>query len=212
MKYNVGDCVKFDYKDIVESFNGIGKIIEVGSKLGDEYYLIELPKKYHGKGHKGNRFSYAMYDERNYWFITDKDILGKVDTKEGDTMGKDLVKGADLQVQNVYKAVTDKKGNITFNPVEMVNICFVKFDGNDKVYMFNNPTDKRLKTGTKVLVDSAGSDTVATVVSSIKIQEKYLGSLRVAMGNKKQYLKNVLGVYETKTVKVEELIELGGAA
>lgn len=209
MKYNVGDYVEFRNYE----FEGVGKIVEINDFLANPY-LIELPKKYHGKGHDGNSFAEVTYKDDNYWWIEEFDIICKVDVKEDDTMGKkvEVVKGVELQVQNVYKAVTDKKGNVTFNPIKMINVCFVKFDGNDKVYMFNNPTDKRLKTDTKVLVDSAGKDTVATVVSSIKIQEKYLGSLRVAMGNPYPYLKNVLGVYETKTVKVEELVELGGAA
>lgn len=208
MKYNVGDYVKFSYEDIIDEFNGIGRIVEINSGMLNNGYLIELPNEYHGQGHRGNGLSLGTYDEYNYWFITDKHIWGTIDTKEDDSVSKkvEVVKGANILVQNVYKAVTNvKDGTVRFDPLKIVNVCFVKFDGNDKVYMFNNPTDKRLKTGTRVLVDSAGKDTVGTVVSSIKIQEKYLGSLRVAMNNPYPYLKDVLGIYETKTVKVEEL-------
>ena len=104
-------------------------------------------------------------------------------------------------VQDVYRAVQKPNGSIEFNKVKMVNLCFVKFDGLDKIYTFINPTDKRLEEGTKVLVDSAGRNSVAYVVSSIKIQKKYIKELMYAMSGKKGLeLKNVLGILETKEI------------
>lgn len=131
---------------------------------------------------------------------------------EGDKMcsnGK-LNKGINSKsVQDVYRSVQDNKGNIIFNKINMVNVCFVKFDDSEKVYMFNNASDKRLEAGTKVLVDTEYGEKDAIVVSSIKIQNKYLKLLQDAMCGKRLQLKNVLGVYKTKTVEVDELIKVG---
>lgn len=116
-------------------------------------------------------------------------------------------------VQDVYKAVQDKRGNIKFNKISIKNLCFIKFDGNDKVYTFNNPSDKRLSDGTKVAVkDYRGKETKVTVVGSIKIQDKYVKDLlKVMNGRDDLELKDILGVYETKTVTVEKLIKVGEA-
>lgn len=115
-----------------------------------------------------------------------------------------LNKGIDSElVQDTYRVVIDHKGNISFNSVKMLNLCFVKFDDNDKVYTFNNPSDKRLDAGTKVIVDTVRGKQQATVISSIKIQEKYLRDLQKAMCGKAMNLKNVLSVLERKEVLVE---------
>lgn len=114
-----------------------------------------------------------------------------------------LIKGAEVLKQDVYRAITDKKsGMIQFNPVTMVHLCFVKFDGNDKIYTFINPTDKRLTSGTRVIVDTRNGEQEATVFRSIKIQRKYLHNLMDVLGNNVP-LKNVLGVLETKTISVD---------
>ena len=217
-KYKVGDLVKFA-DELNEEKQGIGKIVETNSGSSKKLYLIELPKELHEHGHKGNGFSHEKYDENNYWFIGDDQIQCKVEetTKEtteepSKTEVKRITKGIDTLVQDVYRGVQDKKGNIKFNKVKMKNLCFVKFDGCEKVYTFNNPTDTRLDEGTKVLVDSCGREMDATVIGSIKIQKKYVKYLMLAMaGRRDLQLKNILGVYETKTVKVEELTRLGGA-
>lgn len=112
----------------------------------------------------------------------------------------DLNKGLDSKlVQDFYRAISDKKGNIKFNHIKVVNIAFVKHDGCNKIYAFNVPCDKRLKEGQKVVVDTSRGEQLATVVSSIKIQQKYVKNLLYAItGRKGLKLKNVIGVY-TKT-------------
>ena len=122
-----------------------------------------------------------------------------------------LNKGIDnALVQDVYRAVTKANGNIEFNKVKMINLCFVKFDGNEKIYAFNNPSDKRLKGGTRVCVDTFRGEMDATVVKSIKIQDKYLKDLMyVVAGSGNLELKNVIGVYESQLKKIEVLHTLG---
>lgn len=124
-----------------------------------------------------------------------------------------LVKGInDVLVQDMFRAVTSKQNDmIQFNPVKMIHICFVQFEGYDKVYMFKNPSDRRLKAGEKVKVHTALGDRDAYVVSSLKMQNKYLKALSLAVGNKCDRLEKIIGVYETveKTIKTEELKELG---
>lgn len=209
MKYKVGDYVKFKEEGLCD-YDVIGKIAWTDKV---DWYLVELPKELHGKGHNGDPYDVGYcFDGNKHWYVIDKNIICKildVDNKESDTMSK-VTKGLDgVLVQDVFRAVTDKKtGMIGFNPLKMSHLTFVKFYGNDKVYMFNNPTDKRLKSGTKVLVDSAGKDSVAIVVSSIKIPTKYVGALQMAMGVRAgTKIKNVLGVYETEVKKVETLKE-----
>ena len=86
----------------------------------------------------------------------------------------------------------------------MINLCFVQHDNSDKIYVFENPSDKRLKAGTKVKVDTKYGEKDATVVSSIKLQKKYLKSFMLAFtGSRIAELKKVLGVYEI--VMKEEL-------
>ena len=109
----------------------------------------------------------------------------------------------ELMVQDFYRAVTDLNGSIKFNKIKMVNLCFVKFDGCEKIYMFSNPSDKRLDGGTKVVVDTIRGESRATVVSSIKIPRKYIKDLQLAMCGAVNPLKDVLGVVETKYEKVE---------
>lgn len=210
-KYNVGDLVEFEDDEKA----GIGKIVEVDSGSDSQKYLVELPRNLWGTGHNGNGFSHGNYAKDNYWFIDESEIKCKVGEAKENVATTDevkrITKGINTLVQDVYRAVQDKKGNIKFNKVKMKNLCFVKFDGMDKVYVFNNPTDVRLDEGTRVLVDSCGRETDATVVSSIKIQNKYVKHLMFAISGRRDLkLKNVLGVYETKTVQVNELTRLGG--
>lgn len=114
-----------------------------------------------------------------------------------------LIKGAEVLKQDMFRAVTEKEtGRITFQPVKMANICFVKFDGIDKVYAFNNPSDKRLKIGSQVIVDTIRGEQRATVISNIKIQNKYIKNLMNVIGNN-QPLKDIISVVETKEVITE---------
>lgn len=114
-----------------------------------------------------------------------------------------LIKGAEVLKQDMFRAVTEKKtGHIIFQPVNMVNICFVKFEGLDKIYAFNNPSDKRLKIGSQVIVDTIRGEQKATVISNVKIQDKYVLNLMNVIGNH-QPLKNIIAVVETKKVIAE---------
>ena len=109
----------------------------------------------------------------------------------------------ELLVQDFYRAVTAPNGSIKFNKVKMVNVTFVKFDECEKVYMFKNPSDKRLDSETTVIVDTVRGETRATVVSSIKILKKYVKDLQLAMFGMTAPLKDVIGVVETKYEKIE---------
>lgn len=201
-KYKVGDRVEFEeYK-----FKGIGKIVEVNVGLGGNLYLIELPKEYWGKGHRGNIFCKDEYEFGNYWYIGDKDIECKVEDTMEEVKTKEVKPVKVKEDQFLYKCNTKADGSIAFNKVKMLTLCFVKFNHWGKVYTFINPTGKLLKEGTKVLVDSAGSDNVAYVVGSAKVQKKCVKDLLYAMTGKKGLeLKDVLGVYETETREVEVL-------
>lgn len=117
----------------------------------------------------------------------------------------ELIKGAEVLKNDVFRAVTEKlTGNIKFQPVEMQNICFVKHDGVDKIYAFNNPSDKRLKGGVRVVVDTRFGNQEATVVSSVKIQKKYVKSLMAVIGNDKP-LKNIVGIVEQK-IQIQDVV------
>lgn len=201
-RYQVGDHVEFD----CDIFKGVGKIVEI---TAEDEYLVELPKTYHGQGHTAKFGAKGHYTESNYWFIGDVEIKQKVNMEDTPTtvdepkpakktVSKKFTKGVDVDlVQDMYRTVTDPKTKqVTFSPVKMVHLVFVQFDDNSKVYTFNNPTDTRLKKGTRVLVDTRFGEKIATVVTSIKIQKKYLHDLMVGMGNDTP-LKDVLGTIET---------------
>lgn len=78
-----------------------------------------------------------------------------------------IKKRINCDIKDFCRAVTDvNTGTIYIQPVEMLNICMVKFDNQitHKSYMYEVPSDKRLKAGERVLVNSVGVDVVATVV------------------------------------------------
>ena len=117
----------------------------------------------------------------------------------------ELIKGAEVLKNDVFRAVTEKlTGNIKFQPVEMQNICFVNHDGIDKIYAFYNPSDKRLHGGVRVVVDTRFGNQEATVVSSVKIQKKYVKSLMAVIGNDKP-LKNIVGIVEQK-IQIQDVV------
>lgn len=117
---------------------------------------------------------------------------------------KNFTKGLNSSDSNVFKAITYTGGMVQFTPVKMINLCFVKHDNQEdpfKTYVFKNPTNKRLSKGTRVVVHTYDGDTTATVVSSIKIQQKYLKDLLAGMhpcGECK--LRQVIGVVEKEGV------------
>ena len=92
----------------------------------------------------------------------------------------EFTKGLNSSESNVFKAVTYTGGLVQFAPIKMLNLCFVRHDNQEdpfKTYVFKNPTSKRLPKGTRIVVSTCNGDTTATVVSSIKIQQKYLKEL-----------------------------------
>ena len=112
---------------------------------------------------------------------------------------QDLIKGlGQVMTQDMFRAVTNKKtGMIGFNPVQMVNVCFAKHDKDGKTYMFINPSDKRLCKGVKIAVKTRRGISVAYVVSSVKVQKKYLRALARAINNPSNKFTKVIGVYES---------------
>ena len=120
---------------------------------------------------------------------------------------QDLIKGlGQVMTQDMFRAVTDKStGMIGLNPVKMVNVCFAKHDKDGKVYMFINPSDKRLCKNTKISVKTRRGISVAYVVSSVKIQRKYLRALGKAIGNPSNKYTKVIGVYESGEETFTEL-------
>ena len=185
--------------------------------VGNHYFVnkngIILGNDYVGSFGKVKDFK-TWYDGCNwvsYGFELVKDYLN-TELKEDNDMScnEGLNKGIENNlVQDVYRAVTNDYGDITFNKVQMINVTFVKHDGMDKVFAFENKSDKRLREGDRVCVDTIRGEQDATVVSSVKIQKKYLKYLMKAIcGEYITNLKPVIGVY--KEVKKETLIKLGG--
>lgn len=111
-----------------------------------------------------------------------------------------FIKGASSTKSNVFKVTTGNKGIMTFVPVKMVNLCYVQHDGqadSNKTYVFKNPTNVRLKPGTRVVVNTYHGDVPATVVDSIKVQRKYLkGLLKATIPHWNERLRPVVGVIE----------------
>lgn len=120
---------------------------------------------------------------------------------------KKFIKGANSTKSNVFKATTDDFGILSFTPIKMVNLCFVKHDNQenvDKTYVFKNPTDVRLKPGTRVVVNTYQGDVPVTVVDSIKIQRKYLkGLLKATIPHWNERLRPVVGVIEQELSEPE---------
>lgn len=202
MKYKIGDRVRI-----------------VSKKVGDKWNLDGLMDKWLGKEMTirfvGSDYYFMKEDNLDYprsWTWYEHMIEGLAEESESDSMSSNgkLNKGIENKlVQDMYRAVTQEDGKVQFNPVKMINICFVKHDGNDKVCAFENKSDKRLKKDTRVQVKTANGVTDATVVSSIKIQRKYLKSLMLALcGVSINQLQPVLGVYEEKTVVKKEFIKI----
>ena len=184
-------------------------------KIGELYFVLKDGKIYGDLEFTCN-FKTKTYEDwynecvwNNYSFDLVEDYTAEKEEKQEENKMSNLeklgiVKGIEEEsVKNVFKAVTDKSGKIILQPVKMVNLCFVRHDDNDKIYVFENPSDKRLKAGTKVKVDTKYGEKDATVVASIKLQKKYLKELMLAFtGGRTTKLKKVLGVYE-RVIKEE---------
>lgn len=128
-------------------------------------------------------------------------------------VNNELIKGLeDNLVRDMFRAVTDKKtGMVSLNPVSMINVTFVRFGGNDKIYIFENPSDKRLKQGSKVCVKTLKGLNDAYVVTSFKVQKKYLKNVMTLIGAEHSKLKKLYGVYEytPRVIRKEELVQFG---
>lgn len=180
----------------------VGDRIRANVKSNDKYSITNLRNKYEGVVeyvYEGEKFK----TEDGY--ILDPEYFDLIEEPKHKT---EFIEPAneDIKVKDqfLYDHKVKTNGDIVFNKVKMLTLCFVKYNHWGKVYTFINPTGKVLKEGTKVLVDSAGRDNVAYVVSSVKVQAKHVDGLVYAMtGEKHLELKNVLGVYEVKT-KVKE--------
>ena len=208
MKYKVGDKVKIrEWDDMVDEFG----LNDDGDIPCLQTFVTNMTK-YCGTimTIKENEYGYyLMDDDKDAWSWSDDMIEGLAQESDGDIMSSNgkLNKGIDSKmVQDYYRAVVDERGNVKFNHIKMVNVCFVKHDGNSKIYAFENPSDKRLPEGTKVRVMTSKGASDGVVVSSIKIQKKYLKELTCAVSGKRcGTLQPVLGVYK----EVKELIKLG---
>lgn len=109
--------------------------------------------------------------------------------------------------QDFYRAYVccDSKGNtkIKLNRINIVNICFVKFDGSEKIYAFNNKSNTRIENGNKVIVKTHDktwknySCKEAICVCNVKIHKKYIKDILHLIGSKDKYVKeNVYAFYD----------------
>lgn len=122
-----------------------------------------------------------------------------------------LIKGlGQIMTQDTFRAVREKKsGLVQFNPVKMVNVCFAKHDKGGRTYMFINPSDQRLSPDTKIAVNTKYGLRIAYVVSSLKVQRKYLKALARVINNTSNQYSKVVGVFMDE--KAETFVRLGGA-
>lgn len=189
---------------IVGKFYFVNKKGHIVHDDGNSPHLKDELKNF-GKWYKS--CGWYVYNFELIKDYTKEDKEEKEDMKDKTNLNKGIE--GDL-VQDVYKAVQNKDtGQITFNTIKMINVVFVKHDNSDKIYAFENKSDKRLKQGTKVKVDTYYGAKDAVVISSIKIQQKYLPSLMKAVsGELVSQLRQVIGVY--KKVQEEKLIKIGG--
>lgn len=196
--YKLGDKFKID--------GGVFEVVSYGRALDKRwlYYLKNIISD-----------SVRVFSEEslgNYERVEDVKI--KIKESEDDSMcsnGK-LNKGinSDL-VQDYYRAITNSNGQVKFSPITMLNLCFVKHDGIDKVYVFENKSDKRLKGGERVRVMTSRGETDATVVSSIKLPKKYLKHFMKAFtGKYTDYLMPIIGMYTEEVKVVKSLVKVGG--
>ena len=180
-------------------------------KIGELYFVLKDGVIYGDSMGFSNR-NFKTYEDwynqcgwNDYSFDLVENYTDKEENKMDNLEKAGVVKGIkEESIKNVFKAITDKSGKIILHPVKMVNLCFVQHDNNDKIYVFENPSDKRLKAGTKVKVDTKYGGKDATVIASIKLQKKYLKELMLAFtGSRKTELKKVLGYYKIELIERE---------
>lgn len=195
--YNLGYKFKID--------GGVFEIVSYGRSLDKRwlYYLKNIISD-----------SVRVFSEEslgNYERVEDVKI--KIKESEDDNMSSngELNKGINSElVQDYYRVTTNNIGQVKFSPITMLNLCFVKHDGIDKVYVFENKSDKRLKGGERVRVMTSRGETDATVVSSIKLPKKYLKQFMLAfVGKSTNYLMPIIGVYTDEVKVIKTLIKIG---
>ena len=120
-------------------------------------------------------------------------------------------KGCDFVNDDFYRAFTGKNGQIIFNKVKVSTVCICK-DNFDNLVIATIDSDKRLEPNTKVKLNN---DSVATVLKSIKIMNKYLDDLGQALlnsdakiipGTLKVVGIKVVGIYKEQKVTKTELV------
>lgn len=193
-KFKVGDKVK------------IREDLEVDVVYGGAIFMEDM-KEYRGMVATIISIDYdgkfTIDLDNGKWFWTNKMFEGSKNT----TTNKKESKSSSIKCTEliwVDNGVSQKLSAIK-NSVElenkMINLAFVKFDGNSKVYVFLNPTDQILKKGTRVLVDTKYGEKQATVLTGIKLQEQYLDNLLEAIEATKP-LKYVLGIVRVERFEV----------
>lgn len=196
--YKLGDKFKID--------GGVFEVVSYGRTLDKRwlYYLKNIISD-----------SVRVFSEEslgNYEKVEDVKI--KIKESEDDNMSSngELNKGINSElVQDYYRATTNNKGQVKFSPISVLNLCFVKHDGIDKVYVFENKSDKRLQGGERVRVMTSRGETDATVVSSIKLPKKYLKHFMKAFtGKYTDYLMPIIGMYTEEVKVVKSLVKVGG--
>lgn len=196
--YKLGDKFKID--------GGVFEVVSYGRSLDKRwlYYLKNIISD-----------SVRIFREEslgNYEKVEDVKI--KIKESEDDNMSSngELNKGINSElIQDYYRATTNSKGQVKFSPISVLNLCFVKHDGVDKVYVFENKSDKRLQGGERVRVMTSRGETDATVVSSIKLPKKYLKHFMKAFtGKYTDYLMPIIGMYTEEVKVVKSLVKVGG--
>lgn len=196
--YKLGDKFKID--------GGVFEVVSYGRSLDKRwlYYLKNIISD-----------SVRIFSEEslgNYEKVEDVKI--KIKESEDDNMSSngELNKGINSElIQDYYRATTNSKGQVKFSPISVLNLCFVKHDGVDKVYVFENKSDKRLQGGERVRVMTSRGETDATVVSSIKLPKKYLKHFMKAFtGKYTDYLMPIIGMYTEEVKVVKSLVKVGG--
>lgn len=198
LKYKVGDKVKI-VNQRVAGMNSEGLMDEWFGKIMTIAKISEDGYSYFMK-EDGGEVNGSFYG----WMWDDSMIECKV----GETIDKKENKSSSIKCTEliwVDNGASEKLSVVknTILESKMINLAFVKFDGNSKVYVFINPTDEILKKGTRVLVDTKYGEKQATVLTGIKLQEQYLDNLLEAIEATKP-LKYVLGIVRIERFEVKD--------
>ncbi len=199
LKYKVGDKVKIvNHRVVGMNSEGLmdkwcGKIMTI-DKISEDGYSYFM--KEDGGERNGRSYGWS-WDDRMIECKVDETI-DKKENKSSSIKCTELIWVDGNGVSNKLSAVKNM-----ILETKMINLAFVKFDGNSKVYVFLNPTDQILKKGIRVLVDTKYGEKQATVLTGIKLQEQYLDNLLEAIEATKP-LKYVLGIVRVERFEVKD--------